>query len=198
MYGIDILRNMRNWVVGWTDWNLCECGSKKSIDCHCQASIFINAGLDMGGGPNWAKNYVDAPILVNSTIDEFYKQPMFYFIAHFRFITRLFCPQLWLKFFSKFVSRGSIRVESYNADTSKTGDNKKRSPAAKDEARVEHVAFVTPLGNRVLVAINHEEMSVKLSLIVSQFDKNAQKESGQKRVARLDLPPHSIITALWI
>jgi glucosylceramidase len=38
----------------------------------------------MQGGPNWANNFVDAPILINKTTDEFYKQPMFYFMAHFR------------------------------------------------------------------------------------------------------------------
>lgn len=40
----------------------------------------------MQGGPNWAKNFVDAPILVNATADEIYKQPMFYFMAHFRLL----------------------------------------------------------------------------------------------------------------
>uniref|UniRef100_A0A183BR57 Glucosylceramidase n=1 Tax=Globodera pallida TaxID=36090 RepID=A0A183BR57_GLOPA len=65
-YGHDILNNLRNWVVGWTDWNLC---------------------LDLKGGPNWVGNLVDAPIIVNATSDEFYKQPMFYFLAHFsRFV----------------------------------------------------------------------------------------------------------------
>jgi glucosylceramidase len=24
LYGFDIVNNLRNWVVGWTDWNLCE------------------------------------------------------------------------------------------------------------------------------------------------------------------------------
>lgn len=35
---------MNHWVTGWVDWNL---------------------ALDMQGGPNWAENFVDAPIIVN-------------------------------------------------------------------------------------------------------------------------------------
>lgn len=50
-------------VGGWTDYNLC---------------------LDLQGGPSWVDNYLDAPIIVNATGDEFYKQPMYYFLGHFR------------------------------------------------------------------------------------------------------------------
>ncbi|CAG2117958.1 unnamed protein product, partial [Medioppia subpectinata] len=35
------------------------------------------------GGPNWVNNFVDAPIIVNATAREYYKQPSFYSIAHF-------------------------------------------------------------------------------------------------------------------
>ena len=48
----------------------------------------------MDGGPNWANNFVDAPIIVNAAQDEFYKNPMYYAMAHF----------------SKFVTEGSVRV----------------------------------------------------------------------------------------
>ena len=40
--------------------------------------------LDMQGGPNWVGNFVDAPIIVNADADEFYKNPMFYHMGHFR------------------------------------------------------------------------------------------------------------------
>ena len=49
---------MNNWVTGWVDWNLV---------------------LDEKGGPNWAGNTVDSPIIVNSTVDEFYKQPVVFY-----------------------------------------------------------------------------------------------------------------------
>lgn len=73
---------MNHWVTGWTDWNL---------------------ALDMKGGPNWVKNFVDSPIIVNAANDEFYKQPMFYAMGHFRYtnkeIARAF-PLKTLKCFS--------------------------------------------------------------------------------------------------
>ena len=37
----------------------------------------------MNGGPNWAYNFVDSPIIVNAEKDEFYKNPMYYGLAHF-------------------------------------------------------------------------------------------------------------------
>ena len=52
-------------MTGWTDWNL---------------------ALDLEGGPNWSKNYVDSPIIVDSSKDVFYKQPMFYHLGHFRWV----------------------------------------------------------------------------------------------------------------
>ena len=45
--------------------------------------IIVNRDND-GAGPNWANNFVDAPIIVNRDTDEFYKQPMYYSLAHFR------------------------------------------------------------------------------------------------------------------
>lgn len=64
---------MNHWLQGWIEWNL---------------------ALDLKGGPAWVPNYLDAPIVVNNTKDEFYKQPKFYAIGHF----------------SKFIPRGSERI----------------------------------------------------------------------------------------
>lgn len=58
-------KDLEHWVTGWTDWNL---------------------ALNMEGGPNWVHNYVDSPIIVNAEKDEFYKQPMFYAMGHFRWV----------------------------------------------------------------------------------------------------------------
>lgn len=63
-----------------------------------------NLVLDEGGGPNWAENYVDAPIIVNNTVDEFYKQPMFYAMGHF----------------SKYIPEDSIRIELEISDSTKS------------------------------------------------------------------------------
>lgn len=73
-YSSDIITDVNAWTVGWTDWNLV---------------------LDMSGGPNHAGNVVDAPILVDpADPDVFYKQPLFYTMAHF----------------SHFITPGSVRI----------------------------------------------------------------------------------------
>lgn len=46
-------------------------------------------------GPNWAKFQADAAIVVNPSQDEFFKQPIYYGLAHF----------------SKFVPPESYRIE---------------------------------------------------------------------------------------
>lgn len=61
-YANDIIEDLENWSSGWIDWNL---------------------ALDMEGGPNWANNFVDSPILVDKSKNEFYKQPMYYALGHF-------------------------------------------------------------------------------------------------------------------
>lgn len=63
MGAIFPFQDLNHHVVGWTDWNL---------------------ALDPTGGPNWVKNFVDSPIVVDAKRDVFYKQPSFYSMAHFR------------------------------------------------------------------------------------------------------------------
>ncbi|XP_034030614.1 lysosomal acid glucosylceramidase [Thalassophryne amazonica] len=72
-YAHDIIQDLNHYVVGWIDWNL---------------------ALDLTGGPNWVKNFVDSTVIVNAHRDIFYKQPTFYSMAHF----------------SKFLWEGSQRV----------------------------------------------------------------------------------------
>ncbi|XP_030370702.1 lysosomal acid glucosylceramidase [Scaptodrosophila lebanonensis] len=70
------LQDLQHNFNGWLDWNLV---------------------LDEQGGPNYSHNYVDSPIIVNTTNRaEFYKQPMFYAIGHF----------------SKFLPEKSKRIET--------------------------------------------------------------------------------------
>ncbi|XP_038140270.1 lysosomal acid glucosylceramidase [Cyprinodon tularosa] len=61
-YAHDIIEDLNHYVVGWTDWNL---------------------ALNPTGGPNWVKNFVDSPVIVDAERDVFYKQPTFYSMAHF-------------------------------------------------------------------------------------------------------------------
>ncbi|KAJ8979724.1 hypothetical protein NQ317_006360 [Molorchus minor] len=84
-YILDIIENLEYGTSGWLDWNMV---------------------LDETGGPTYIDNNVDSPIISNETLQEFYKQPMFYGIGHF----------------SKFLRPGSVRLETIvsNEDTLKT------------------------------------------------------------------------------
>ncbi|XP_064474561.1 lysosomal acid glucosylceramidase-like isoform X5 [Ornithodoros turicata] len=104
-YAFDIIQDLSHWVTGWVDWNL---------------------ALNPQGGPNWVKNFVDSPIIVNATSREFYKQPMYYSLAHF----------------TKFLPRGSLRI-GLNAD-----------PGLSD--RVTFVAFKTPQKAKVVIVLNRD------------------------------------------
>ncbi|XP_071656506.1 lysosomal acid glucosylceramidase-like isoform X2 [Patagioenas fasciata] len=103
-YSHSILTVLNHFVTGWTDWNL---------------------ALDLQGGPNWVKNYVDSPVIVDSSKDVFYKQPMFYHLGHF----------------SKFIPEGSRRVGL-------------RSIHQNPSCPLERVAFLRPDGAVVLVVLN--------------------------------------------
>ncbi|NXV75633.1 GLCM Glucosylceramidase, partial [Atlantisia rogersi] len=103
-YSHSILTNLNHFVAGWTDWNL---------------------ALDLEGGPNWVKNYVDSPIIVDSSEGIFYKQPMFYHMGHF----------------SKFIPEGSQRVGLMASKESK-------------KTELEYTAFLRPDGAVVVVVLN--------------------------------------------
>ncbi|KAE9553608.1 hypothetical protein FO519_003153 [Halicephalobus sp. NKZ332] len=106
LYSYDIITDLQNWATGWTDWNLV---------------------LDENGGPNWVGNFVDAPITVSNTSDEFYKQPMYYALGHF----------------SKFLQTGSQRVD-LTTDSISTD-------------YFEYVGFVTPNNQRVAIFDNRQK-----------------------------------------
>ena len=72
-YARDIIGCLNNWVDGWIDWNMV---------------------LDRQGGPNWAKNWCTAPVIVDVESDEVYFTPLYYTIAHF----------------SKFIRPGAKRI----------------------------------------------------------------------------------------
>lgn len=81
--------------------------------------------LDTRGGPNWAGNFVDSPIIVDKERQEFIKQPMFYASGHF----------------SKFVPRGSVRIQI----------TEKHSLL---ESSLYKIAFLTPKNTIVVIIYN--------------------------------------------
>uniref|UniRef100_A0ABM5F3J1 Glucosylceramidase n=1 Tax=Pogona vitticeps TaxID=103695 RepID=A0ABM5F3J1_9SAUR len=128
-YSRNILENLNNHVVGWIDWNL---------------------ALDLEGGPNWVQNYVDSPVIVDVANDMFYKQPMFYHMAHF----------------SKFIPEGSQRV-GLRVEKKCFG------------CSLEHVAALRPDGSAVVVVLNRSGSKVPFAisdtgrLIVTQIPANS-------------------------
>jgi glucosylceramidase len=60
-YSRDIYYQLMNGASGWTDWNLI---------------------LRADGGPNWAGNNVDAPVLVSPDGDLLWVSPMYFHLAH--------------------------------------------------------------------------------------------------------------------
>ncbi|KAG3072475.1 hypothetical protein PI124_g21013 [Phytophthora idaei] len=118
-YACDVINDLASFASGWTDWNLV---------------------LNTTGGPNWADNQVDAPILVDEEGGaEFYKQPMYYVMGHF----------------SKFLVPGSLQVQlNVSNDASSMLEN------------VDRVAFLTPDDQLVVVLSNRDstEKSIRMSL----------------------------------
>lgn len=61
-YARNIIGSLNNWVDGWVDWNMV---------------------LDKQGGPNWAKNWCIAPVIVDPSTDEVYYTPLYHTLSHF-------------------------------------------------------------------------------------------------------------------
>lgn len=99
-YANDIIEDLQRHAAGWVDWNL---------------------ALDEIGGPNWVSNFVDSPVIVSKDKTEFYKQPMFYVLAHF----------------SRFFPPSSVRV---GLSTSELGMDPKLSAVAVHKKDTGHVA----------------------------------------------------------
>ena len=61
-YGHDIIGDLNNWTVAWTDWNIV---------------------LDEQGGPNHVHNYCNAPIIANVKENKLYYENSYYYLGHF-------------------------------------------------------------------------------------------------------------------
>lgn len=72
-YARDLIGGLNHHLVGWIDWNLV---------------------LNTRGGPNHARNYCLAPVLIDSGRDSAYFTPLYYAMAHV----------------SKFIRPGAVRI----------------------------------------------------------------------------------------
>ncbi|XP_065171361.1 putative glucosylceramidase 3 [Atheta coriaria] len=92
-----------------------------------------NIALDMYGGPVYTHFHADSTIIINSDADEFYKQPTYYIMGHF----------------SKFLSRGSLRISVETALHNK---------------RIRVLAYKRPDNGIVLIIYNKSEDNVNLNI----------------------------------
>ncbi|KAL1422249.1 hypothetical protein MTO96_022130 [Rhipicephalus appendiculatus] len=135
-YASDILEDLNHWASGWTDWNL---------------------ALDTGGGPNWASNFVDSPVIVNATAKEFYKQPTYYALAHV----------------SKFLPRGSVRVECHL----------ERSLSQNSATtNLEYAAFTTPDSAVVVVVLNKDDKKYAMKIKDVSGSRTVQKIINERSI----------------
>ena len=118
-YAKDIIEDLLHWTNGWVDWNL---------------------AVDTNGGPNWASNFVDSPIIVNASANEFYKQPMFYALGQF----------------SKFLAPGSKRIRLDLTTVGGDHLNCFRNVIA--------VGFVAPDDATVIVILNSSESPITIQV----------------------------------
>lgn len=144
-----LLQSLNNWVTGWVDWNL---------------------ALDFHGGPNWVGNFVDAPIIVSNTSDEFEKQPMYYGMGHIRQQNIL---ELKRTNFSKYIVPNST-VITYNL-VNNTNIN------------LVILAAIDPDQRRVIVLDNRDESKI---YNVSIINKNGAP-------LNLALEPQSFTTVIY-
>ena len=86
--------------------------------------------LDLLGGPNWANNFVDAPIIVNASSSEYLKQPIYFAMGHF----------------AKFLVRDSVRIH--------------QDVKNADEDNIMTLTFQRPDGARVVTVLNKQPHSI--------------------------------------
>jgi glucosylceramidase len=61
-YGVSVMRDLNNWAVGWTDWNVL---------------------LDERGGPNHVGNFCYAPVIADTHTGALTYMNSFYYLGHF-------------------------------------------------------------------------------------------------------------------
>ncbi len=106
-YARDIIGTLNNWVDGWVDWNMV---------------------LDRQGGPNWAKNWCVAPVIVDPESDEVYFTPLYYTLTHFSRYIRPGAKRIGFEHSDSEVMvtavknpNGSIAVVIFNPGETRTG-----------------------------------------------------------------------------
>jgi glucosylceramidase len=123
---------MYHWVTGWVEWNL---------------------ALDMYGHPNWANMMSNAPVHINATAKEYYKNPTFYILGHY----------------TKFIAPDSVRVSITSTNTGLSLDN------------FNFVAFDRPDNSTVVIVYNFSDKPIDL-VINDQSNGNIVTKIGEHSI----------------
>lgn len=102
----------RGPVLG--SWKRCQQYVRKIIDNFSHGvSAFIdwNMVLNSEGGPNYAHNFADAPMIFDEQNQTLYKQPMFYGIAHFSTFLQSNCTRIGGNL--SFISRTNVQALAF-------------------------------------------------------------------------------------
>src|SRR5690606_29822392 len=120
-YARDIIGCLNNGVDGWIDWNMV---------------------LDRQGGPNWAKNWCVAPVIVDPEQDEVYITPLYYSLAHF----------------SRFIRPGAVRIGFEN-----TSEYVMITAARNPDGSIAVIVF-NPEEETKCIQLNLNEKSVEFAI----------------------------------
>uniref|UniRef100_A0A914E957 Glucosylceramidase n=1 Tax=Acrobeloides nanus TaxID=290746 RepID=A0A914E957_9BILA len=138
-YASDIIDDFQHWVTGWTDWN------------------------------SWLIDFSYPPIVINRTIDEFYKNPVYYALGHF----------------SKFVRPNSIRVNL--GITGIQGISFHSADLLKDD--VDGIGFLTSSNQHVVVLQNRDNNN--------PYQLSIQDAGISGKEVKLTIEPNSFVTLVW-
>lgn len=121
-YARDIIGSLNSSVEGWIDWNMV---------------------LDTKGGPNWAKNWCVAPIIVDTEKDEIYYTPLYYTLSHF----------------SKFIRPEAVRIGFDNNDR----DLMVTAVKNKDDSYAIIVFNPTAKSKNIELTLNGESIKIQIA-----------------------------------
>jgi glucosylceramidase len=98
--------------------------------------------LDRQGGPNWAKNWCVAPVIVDPETDEVYFTPLYHTMAHF----------------STFIRPGAVRIGFTNPDETLM------STAARNPDGSIAVVLFNPSDEVVAIRLLHNGTPIEFSI----------------------------------
>ncbi|XP_037273886.2 lysosomal acid glucosylceramidase [Rhipicephalus microplus] len=135
-YASNIIEDFNHWVNGFIDWNL---------------------ALNTNGGPSWAEHFLDSPIIVNATGQEFYKQPTYYALGQF----------------SKFLPSATVRIESHLEQAHSLNTT---------ATNLQYTAFFTQYSGIVVIVLNKDDKKYNLKIKDLSREGSVQKVINERSI----------------